>query len=176
MSAIRVVEAEALTKDGFLAFGDAIMFQAGAPPSVTGPGWSCWYPIGEIASQDPLEIGVVETQPLARPVDAMERHTARSECVVAVAAPIIQVVAAATASDQPAVEEARAFLIEPGQAVVMFPGTWHAAAFPLGERSAKYMFLLARPVPGEDQAGWKRFVGGQTLDIKSTPPGTFQIS
>jgi len=174
VSAIRVVEAEPLTKDGFLAFGEAIMSLDGAPPSVTGPGWSCWYPIGRIASQDPLEIGVVETQPLSRLVAAMERHTVRSECVVAVAAPIIQVVATATASDQPVVEQARAFLIEPGQAVVMSPGTWHAAALPLGERAVKYMFLLARPVPGEDLAGWRRFVGRQTLDIQTPLTGRTQ--
>jgi ureidoglycolate lyase len=168
MNGARVLQLEPLAKNAFSAFGEAALAAQGASPSTAGAGWFCWYPLARIRSERPLELGLVETAPVPRQVSVMERHTARPECVLALDAPIIQVVAPATASDRPAAEDARAFVIEPGQAVVMAPGTWHAAAMPVGAEAVRYIFLLPAPGPAEAAEGWTMFSGGETVDIQAT--------
>jgi len=164
VSDTRVIRVEALNENDFSAFGTAVVVMPGSPPGTSGTGWECWYPIGEMSGG--VQIGIVESDPAARAITAMERHTGRPECVIALGAPVIQVVAPATTSDRPAADQARAFVIEPAQAVVIAPGTWHAAAAPLSGTTVRYIFLLGRPAPTEAPGTWTRFAGEETLHIQ----------
>ena len=57
----------------------------------------------------------------------MERHDGTEEALFCAAAPVVLVVAPASSAPVPRRDEIEAFVISPGQAVVMKRGVWHDA-------------------------------------------------
>jgi ureidoglycolate hydrolase len=164
---MRVVRPEPLTADAFQPFGQSVMPGLGAAPDISGPTWDCWYPIGRVDGSRPLELGLVEARLPMGPVSHMERHEGRAELVIALDTPILQVVAPATSGSQPPdADSVRAFILAPGAAIVMSPGTWHAAAAPLADSPARYMFGLPQPDESAVDSGWTLISdGGVAVDL-----------
>ena len=102
-------------------------------------------------------------------VVAMERHP-DIELLVPITGPMIQVVAPgrdlADATEQPRAEEAIAFVLQPGEAVVVAPGVWHSAAMPVAEETL-YMFagLPHAPEPGREASPWIAFEGDSAVTV-----------
>ena len=101
----------------------------------------------------------------------MERHP-DIELLMPATGPLVQVVAPgcdlADSTERPRAEEAVAFLIAPGEAVVVAPGVWHAAALPAGAEPL-YWFagLPHRPEPGREHAPWIAFAGDRVVALQT---------
>jgi ureidoglycolate lyase len=162
---IRTVRVELLGPDAFAPFGTAVGVFGSREADVAGPNWSGWYPLGDVPATLPLRIGLVETTPLASPLEVMEQHAERTECAFAIDSPVVFSVAHASPDGStPDAATVRAFVVLPGQGIVRAPGTWHAAGAPLGAAPARYLFGLAQESPTEVNSGWVRF-GGQRLVV-----------
>lgn len=152
---VRVVRAERLSEEAFSPFGHIVSVGAGASPSLSGSTWRCWYPLASVPSSRPLLLGLVETGPVEGPMTLMERHEYRVEVLIALDRPIVQVVAPSEGgSPRPLAESARAFVVMPGEAIVLQPGTWHAVAAPTDGEVVRYLFGLADPDESEVEGGW----------------------
>lgn len=70
-------------------------------------------------------------------------------------------------TEQPRAEDAKAFIIEPGQIVIMHPGTWHYAALPATTESVFYYFLTKDHPrePGWENVAWIPFAGNKAITI-----------
>lgn len=75
----------------------------------------------------------------------MERHVATFEVIYPHDAPIVQPVALPRdlndLHEKPLARRVEAFVVEPGQALVMSNGTWHSPAYPLRETTS-YTFVV----------------------------------
>ena len=159
---------ERLTSERFAPFGQAIL-KPDADPTSNGNGWACWFDVGRLAGTD-LRIGQVVARRTSKPVAVMERHP-DEEFLLPVDGPLIQVVAPAGDLDDPTgrpdVGGAVAFRIGPGEAVVVAPGVWHAAALPMNEAALYYFTGLPHPPePGREDSPWVPFADGSVLRIK----------
>jgi ureidoglycolate hydrolase len=158
-----------LTREAFAPFGQAVPRPTGAPTSF-GESFDCWFGVGTLHGAD-LRLGqVVARRPCDGRITAMERHP-DIEMLMPATGPLIQVVAPGRdlgdARERPCAEEAVAFLIEPGEAVVVAPGVWHAAALPAaGETLYWFAGLPHAPEPGRQDWPWIAFAGGAGVRLQ----------
>lgn len=157
-----ILPLQPLTREAFAPFGQAVPRPEGRPTSF-GDSFDCWFGVGTLHGAD-LRLGqVAARRPADGRITAMERHP-DIELLMPATGPLIQVVAPGRdlrdAGEQPRAEEALAFLIAPGEAVVVAPGVWHAAALP-AETETLYWFagLPHAPEPGREASPWIAFAG-----------------
>lgn len=169
MGEIRSIDVQKITAAGFASFGRVVGRIDERPPDTGGEGWACWCPVGVLHDAAPLEIGLVRTSQRPLLVKSMELHLDREEWVYALSQPVIQVVAlsAADNTDLPDVKSARAFLIKPGQGVVIRPGVWHGVGLPAGDRDVVYGFVLSRSKAETQEAEnpWVGFAHGAVVRV-----------
>lgn len=167
------VHVEPLAIQSFAPYGQAILGAEGKP-NYTGDGWTSLFPAGK-AHVPQGELGWVITMPSKSGfiVAGMEREP-EVEMIWPTTGPIIQTVAPPgnlqNHKEQPNAEEVRAFLIKPGQVIIMHPGTWHYAAFPAGEKQESYYFLTRDHPrePGWEDVAWIPFQDGSRVKIDYT--------
>lgn len=165
MSGVRYIGIEPLTALAVADFGTAVLPNP-ARPTGTGPWWACWEGCAGLGDGQQW-LGFVQAGAAPPEVTEMEREPG-TELVIPVAGEIVQIVAHglrdAAGVDRPDGRTARAFVLRPGQALMMNPGVWHAAAFGLNA-SAAY-FYIARRRKAEDsegRGGWVALAEGQVL-------------
>lgn len=160
-----VLSVEGLSEAEFAAFGTAILEPAVEPTS-HGDGFQCWFGVGTLRGHD-FRLGQVVAEKPAHGITKMERHD-HAEFLLPVTGPLVQVVAPAgdfsNADECPAGAAARAFLIEPGESVVIEAGTWHAAAVPV-EATTLYYFAAVPDVPGTPGGLWMPFDRQQCFEL-----------
>lgn len=136
------VVAEELTVAGMAAYGQAILPPVGAAPR-SGMNWDCWFGVGTLSRAQPL-VGIVKTRPAGGLVPMMERHPT-TEFLIPISGPVIQPLGLPGNFDDhtedPDPTTVRAFIVRPGQALVMAPATWHWAAIPLHDEEVLYYFI-----------------------------------
>ena len=164
-----VVRVRPLTDPEVEPFGRAVRRESGTPPNQSDAGWACWFPLGELRDSAPLEIGLVKTDPRPRLIGEMERHQDREEWVFAIDEPLIQTVSLSRPGDprRPDLDQAQAFLLNPGEGIVLALGTWHAPGLPSTDHETLYGFVLSKPAPGPvaETEGWVPFGGGGRLRV-----------
>jgi ureidoglycolate lyase len=87
----------------------------------------------------------------------MERHLQREKWVFALDKPLIQSVALSSEEQpqQPDPQSLRAFLLQPGQGVLIEAGVWHTAGLPTVEENILYGFVLGEePDDPQENSGW----------------------
>lgn len=94
----------------------------------------------------------------------MERHMATQEALFCAAEPVVLAVAPPGAGERPQAGDIRAFVIEPGIAVVLHQGTWHDACRGIDRPS--YYYWMATTGSG---ATWVDVEGGP-VRVSTTPP------
>jgi len=162
------VIAEDLVPENFSLFGQAIMRPAGVAPK-RGEDWDCWVPLGRLGQGDP-SVGIVTTRPTDGIIRAMEREP-KTEFLLPVSGPVVQVVAPRPdvpgPQSLPEADTVRAFVIWPGQAIVMAPGTWHWAAFPFRNEEVLYFFATEIGEPAVQGAAdpWVPFKDGNLVRV-----------
>ena len=127
---------EELSVEGFKPFGVAIM-EPGDPAGREGDNWKCWVGVEDLSPGN-SSLGIVTVSWNGAPVDEMEAHGHR-ELLMPLKDPIIQAVAIPADMEdinaQPDVKDIKAFIVRPGQSIMMEVGTWHCAAVPVDGRN-----------------------------------------
>jgi len=141
-----LIKFQSLNQESFQPFGTVIAPEPNQEPDLTGDGWQCWYPLGELQTDYPPQIGIVRSESGYRTVSRMERHHNREEWVFAINEPVIQAVSfpSDTTMDRPDPQKTQAFLLLPGQGVLINKGIWHAAGIAPGEDHVLYGFVLGK--------------------------------
>lgn len=162
------ITAGPLSAAAFGPYGRLVAAGDDQPPDFTGKDWQCWYPLGELQAAGPPAIGLVRAKPGDMAVLEMERHPHRSEWVFAIDGPVIQSVALSGGEnpERPDPQQARAFVIQPGQGVLISAGVWHAAGLAAG-RAVLYGFVLSQPSERDlaIEEGMVPFDKGEYLDV-----------
>lgn len=163
-----IIQIEDLTEEGFAPYGKAILVPANPAPK-TGDDWDCWFMLGGLPAGD-QQVGIVKTRPSDGRVLAMEREPAE-EFLLPISGPVVQAVGLPSNlqdhTEQPRANSVRAFRVQPGQAIIMAPGTWHCAAMPAEPGETLYYFITKPhpPEPGRGDSPWIDFVGGATVRL-----------
>ncbi len=159
-----------LSNIDFSLYGEVLHVSEGQRPDSAGEGWECWYPLGTVGTDRNMCFGIVKSQPMVPLLHYMERHQDRVEYLVALDRPIIQAVALSHLDypNSPDASRTEAFIIYPGQLVMINRGIWHAAALALGSEVAQYLFILGKPGKenGNPDSGLTRFAEDKTIEIK----------
>ncbi len=162
--------AEPLTKESFAPYGKAILHpRSMGEPTKSADHWECWVYMGDM-TPGTASLGIVTTRWTDKPIYVMEAHSVR-EVLMPLDKPLIQVVAEpcdiADIGARPDISTAKAFILEPGQAIVMEVGTWHYAAVPF-EGEAVYYFLANREStdPGGTPNRWIEFENNKAFVIR----------
>lgn len=160
------VMAEELSEEAFAPYGRIVKVPEEPAPR-SGAGWECWYGFQVLECRWPLYLGAVRTALRPIVVDAMERHTHTFELLYPHGTDLIQPLALPLALDdadaRPDPATLRAFRLPVGFGIVMHPGTWHSAAFPVG-RDGTYSFACMQPdFPYEPV--WVPFPDGDTVRV-----------
>ncbi len=167
---IKSIVPEPLTVEGFAPFGKAILRPV-QDESMTKAGshWECWFGVEDLTPGKGT-LGIVTTRWTDEAINVMEAHSAR-ELLMPLDKPIIQAVAPPADMDdihaKPDLSTVRAFILEPGQAIMMEVGTWHYAAIAC-EGEAIYYFIANREStdPGGTPNRWIEFGNDQAFVIQ----------
>jgi len=165
MGAIRTIAIERFEPHFIGKFGKPLSF-SGLQPTSTGEWWKCWEGCAELSAGRQW-VGFVQAAAGTPLISEMEREPG-SEMIIPVSGRIVQVVALSNPAGQtvarPDASTARAFLMEPGEALVIAPGVWHAAAFGFGA-DASYFYIAERrrAEQSEGRLGWVEISGGELL-------------
>ena len=140
------VVAEALTSEAFAPYGT--YFPMTGTPQVpdavgivrsAGIGWEdsrTEHPLIDL----PGSLGVTRGGAAPYAATHMERHMNTQEALFCMREPIILAVAAPAPLDNPQAGDIRAFVIQPGDVVVLERGVWHDACRGVGREALYYWF------------------------------------
>jgi ureidoglycolate lyase len=161
------IEPEDLSIEGFAPYGQAVLAPQ-TPAPKRGEDWDCWFPLATF-SEGKMAAGIVITRPTNAEIRAMEREPT-TEFLLPISGPIIQTVALpgdlSDHTEQPNGATVKAFIVRPGQAIVMAPGTWHWAALPLKGETLYYFITEPHPPePGREASPWIPFLNGDTVQL-----------
>lgn len=163
-----LIRYQLLNQVSFQPFGTVIAPEPNQEPNIFGDGWQCWYPLGRLQTNYQQQIGIVRSESGYRTVSRMERHENRKEWVFAIDKPVIQVVSLPSdkEKDRPNPENAMAFLLLPGQGVLINNGIWHAAGIAPGEDQVLYGFVLGKKSEAEgEDSGMIPFKNNEIITI-----------
>ncbi|MDQ0322369.1 ureidoglycolate lyase [Pararhizobium capsulatum DSM 1112] len=161
MNAPDVIVARPVTPDNFARFGTVYDLTNDTDPKAiwtAGEGWSDGFtrmPLIEGSGH----LGVTRTAAAPWLCAAMERHPGTEEAIFCAAQPIILAVAPASDANAANREDIEAFVIEPGQAVVMRRGVWHDACRGASGPAAYYWMAIC----GLGESPWVPVAGGPRL-------------
>ena len=140
-----ILVAKRPTPSNLAKYGSIAGAPSGAPTSA-GAGYKFWSDITRYSVDGETEIGLCTV--FERPgeaVDSMERHMHTPEILIPIDAPFALPVMA----DGPGVAP-EAFLVNPGEAIVINGGVWHGACLPVRRQQSSYFVIFRRGTPGED--------------------------
>jgi len=152
-----------LNENNFVKYGTAILKPLEKPLKY-GNNWDCWIGLGSLGKMEGT-VGVVQTRMSDELVDSMEAH-GKPEFLVPINAPIVQPVAVFEKNEKPDAKNVEAFVIYPGQSIIMKEYTWHCAAIPL-EADSWYYFVGDShwDGPGTSEKPWISFKNDSCIKI-----------
>ena len=131
---MRTIKAKLLDPESFAPFGQILEIGT-VDVGRSGPGWRSWHLPNRIDADGLLSFGIVHTALRDIDVVEMERHVNTFELLYPHGSALVQPLAAPhdlTDPDaKPRPEDVEAFIILPGQAIVMHRGTWHSPSYPV---------------------------------------------
>lgn len=164
-----ILRPEPLTIEAFASFGQAVLGTTDKP-NYSGDGWTSLFPAGKTHVPQG-ELGWVISQPQKElVVPGMEREP-EVEIIWPVTGALIHVVVSpgdlTNHAEQPNAATAKAFIIKPGQVIIMHPGTWHYASFPADNKETFYYFLTKDHPrePGWEHTPWVPFQENVTIKV-----------
>ena len=157
------IKAKDLNETNFNKFGTAILKPTDSAPKI-GKNWDCWIALGKMGKID-ATVGMVETRLTDENIDSMEAH-GKPEFLVPIDGPIIQPVAVLNKTEKPDARKVEAFIIYPGQSIVMRENIWHCAAIPLSSDS--WYYFVGNSIwdgPGTSEKPWITFKDDMKIKI-----------
>lgn len=166
MSALDAIVARPVTPENFARFGAVYDLTNDTDPKAiwtAGDGWSDGF------TQTPLiggsgHLGMTRGGGAPWPCAAMERHPGTEEAIFCAAEPIILAVAPASDADAANRDDIEAFVVAPGQAVVMRRGVWHDACRGVSGPAPYYWMAVC----GLGASPWIPVTGGPRL-VQASP-------
>ncbi|MEK7475302.1 MAG: ureidoglycolate lyase [Candidatus Coatesbacteria bacterium] len=135
------VAVEPLTPAAFKPFGEAIVVPEGQPPTADTGAARYWGGLAKDRFAEEVEFGMLSVAARPREVAELQRSVRSPTFLAGLSGEWVLVVAPPTLAGRPLLaSRVRAFVVKPGQAVLLHRGTWHADPFPRGESG---LFLVA---------------------------------
>lgn len=161
MTASDAIVASPVTAENFSRYGKVYDLTGDTDPQViwtAGDGWRDGF------TRTPLiegsgHLGMTRGGGAPWPCTAMERHPHTEEALFCAAQPIVLAVAPASDADAPHRDEIEAFVIAPGQAVVMHRNVWHDACRGVAGPTPYYWMAIC----GLGESPWVPVAGGPRL-------------
>ncbi|HEX2963739.1 MAG: hypothetical protein HF300_09525 [Ignavibacteria bacterium] len=137
---------EHITKENFQKFGKVVTFPSGEPTSQA-QDYKFWSDIASYQIDGDTEIGIctVYKQPQSE-ISGMERHLDTPEVLIPIDAPFTLPLLLEGDKE----ENAQAFQVNVGEAVVINKGVWHGACLPVKVEQSSYFVIFRRRTPYED--------------------------
>ncbi|HEV7322288.1 MAG TPA: ureidoglycolate lyase [Ensifer sp.] len=166
MSAIDAVYARPVTPDNFSRYGKVYDLTGDTDAKATwtvGDGWRDGF------TKTPLidgrgHLGITRGGSAPWHCSAMERHPLTEEAIFCLADPVILAVAVASNDDAPCRDDIEAFVIAPGQAVVMDRNVWHDACRGVSGPAPYYWMAVC----GIGESPWVPVSGG-SVNVAAAP-------
>lgn len=136
---IMKIKAVPVNEENFKPFGTYTRVMKGEARTGEG-GWKAWTTPG-LCMDDVAHFGFTKVAGMPFTVDTMERHTKTTELLVCGDKPMVLAVADSAPDGRAKAEDIRAFLITPGEIVVINRGIWHDACRSAEGDSCYYYFL-----------------------------------
>lgn len=143
MKQIKAIHA---TPENFKRFG--VVTRLTDNECFSGDGWECWM-TDDVCMDQPAHFGCtyVKTSPPYE-VAAMERHTKTKELMVCGdQRPIVVALADSDPSGHARAEDVQAFILEPGEILVINKGVWHDACRCISGETLYYFLSLETDEP-----------------------------
>lgn len=160
---------EKLSAESFAPYGQVLLGSVGKP-NYKGKGWTSLFPSVKINIPDG-ELGwVIATKSSKNIIPGMEREP-EVEMIWPINGSIVQTVGLPgnlhDHSEQPDAGNIKAFVVNPGQVIIMNPGTWHYAALPFKQKKVTYYFLTKDHPrePGWEKVAWVPFLENKIITI-----------
>lgn len=161
MSTSDSIFARPVTAENFARYGKVYDLSGDADPKVTwtkGDGWRDGFTRTPLID-GPGHLGITRGSGAPWHCSAMERHPGTEEAIFCAAEPIVLAVAPASDAVAPACDEIEAFVIAPGQAVVMHRNVWHDACRGASGPAPYYWMAIC----GLGESPWVPVSGGPRL-------------
>lgn len=168
-NSLKKVPLRELSEEAFAPYGNVVCLPNNLPTK-KGQGWKCWLPVSLVSITTDLGIGLVVTQERPLVVTEMERHVSREEILWPTDKAVVQPMALPKDLDDPSAvpdpDTVCAFLIKPGQAIVMAKGAWHSAAYPI-DKDTLYFFAIEEKddAVGDMNDPWVTFPAGISVEV-----------
>ena len=135
------VAVEPLTSAAFKPFGEAIVVPEGQAPTIDTGAARYWGGLAKDRFAEEVEFGMLSVNARPREVAELQRSVRSPTFLAGLSGEWVLVVAPPTLAGRPLLaSRVRAFVVKPGQAVLLHRGTWRADPFPKGEAG---LFLVA---------------------------------
>lgn len=140
------IKAKIIKAENFLSFGKVVVGATGAPTSQASD-YKFWSDIMSYQIDGETEVGIctVYKQPNNK-IKGMERHLDTPEILIPIDAPFVLPLL----NDKDRPEQAMAFIVEIGQAIVINKKVWHGACIPFGKDECSYFVIFKRGTPFND--------------------------
>ena len=169
MNTTDAIIARPVTPENFSRFGTVYDLSDDADPKAiwtAGDGWRDGF------TRTPLiegsgHLGITRGGGAPWSCTVMEQHPGSEEALFCAAFPIVLAVAPASAGEAPHRNDIEAFVIAPGQAVVMHRGVWHDACRGISGPTPYYWMAIC----GLGESPWVPVAGGPRLVLAEAPEG-----
>ncbi|KFZ22180.1 ureidoglycolate lyase [Thermotoga neapolitana] len=146
---IRNLEVKELSNELFKPYGSVIDPEK-LEPKMKEDIFTFWDGLAEMKVDGILTVGFLEVYERSKEFSKMERHIRTKEIFFVIDNSVIALVGKPTPDqDFPDPETVRAFLVKPGQGVLLKEGTWHWIPYPLAKK-ARLLVLFKKGTPDED--------------------------
>lgn len=156
MTSIRSIH---ISDKNFEKYGKVVL-APGGPTTAEAGNFKFWSDISHYSIQGETEIGICTVyREAGNPVTGVEQHKKTPEILIPIDHPFVLPLLLEGRPD----EETEAFTVNPGEAVVINEGVWHAACLPVSADESSYFVIFRRNTPGEDVT--KKGIGKITVEI-----------
>lgn len=137
---------ERIKENNFSTFGSVVILPNKEPTSEAAD-YKFWSDIAKYQIDGETEIGLCTVYKQKEDsVSGMERHLHTPEILIPVDSPFILPLF----TDGSYVDQAKAYIVKPGEAVVINKGVWHGACLPVDADKATYFVIFRRNTPYSD--------------------------
>ena len=136
------IKPQRISAENFAPFGKVVLAPT-QEPTAAGPTFKFWSDIAGYHVDGDTEVGLCTVYRQDRDVvDWMEQHVRTPEILIPIDAPFVLPV-----MNDGGVE---AFVVKPGEVVIIGDGQWHSACIPAGRMEMTYFVIFRRSTPLED--------------------------
>jgi ureidoglycolate hydrolase len=140
------IRARHATAKIFSAYGRVVGMPKVRPTSQAAD-YKFWSDIADYAIVGSTEIGICTVYKQRKTeILGMERHLRTPEILIPIDAPFVLPLLL----DREPETQAKAFQVNPGEAVVIDRAVWHGACLPVGKRQSSYFVIFRKNTPHED--------------------------